>query len=187
MSTVLALVGTDHHQFNRLVDWLDEAAVRNPHVRFVVQHGASRAPLVADAHDYLPYEEIHRLVREADVVVCHGGPGTIMDARGAGHVPICVPRDPGLGEHVDSHQQRFAAVMHDEGMVVTCTTAAAFQVALAERLTAGKVPGPEGLDDATLAARHRITLALDELVDEAERNRQRRRVLGLFRRTADPQ
>ncbi|UMG91339.1 glycosyltransferase [Nocardioides sp. TF02-7] len=179
---MLALVGTDHHPFNRLIDWLDEAAVRNPAVRFVVQHGASRAPLVAHGRDFLPYEEVVRLVDEADVVVCHGGPGTIMDARGAGHVPICVPRDPGLGEHVDGHQQRFAAVMNDEGMVVTCTSSASFQVALAERLELGKATERRDVDDATVAARHRVTIALDELVEQTERNRSRKRFRALFRR-----
>lgn len=181
-ATVLALVGTDHHQFNRLIDWLDEAAVRNPDVRFVVQHGASRAPLVAHGRDYLPYDDVLRLVEEAAVVVCHGGPGTIMDARGVGHVPICVPRDPGLGEHVDGHQQRFAAVMNDEGMVVTCTSAASFQVALAERLALGRTTRERSVDEATTAARHKVTIALDELVEQTERKRSGGRLRSLFRR-----
>jgi UDP-N-acetylglucosamine transferase subunit ALG13 len=177
MSMVLALMGTDHHPFDRLIDWLDEAAVRNPDVRFVVQHGASRAPLVAHGDDYLPYDEIRALVDQADVVICHGGPGTITDARSAGHVPICVPRDPERGEHVDGHQQRFAAVMDDEGMVTTCTTAAAFQVALAERLELGRVRGHRVDDGATLIARQRMTVALDQLVMETERKRSRQRFL----------
>jgi len=182
MSMVLALVGTDHHQFDRLIDWLDEAAVRNPDVRFVVQHGASRAPLVADGVDYLPYEEIVRLVQEADVVVCHGGPGTIMDARSAGHVPICVPRDPKRGEHVDGHQHRFAAVMDGHGTVTTCTTAAAFQVVLAERLELGAHRDRQVEDGETLMARHRMTILLDRLVMETERKRSEQGLLRRLRR-----
>ena len=105
-----------------------------------------------------------------------------MDARGAGHVPICVPRDPALGEHVDGHQQRFAAVMHDEGMVSTCTTAMAFQVALAERLELGRVHGNRPDGDATLTARHRMVVALDGFVLETVRKRSRDRFLWRLRR-----
>ena len=50
---VLALVGTDHHPFDRLVRWMDAAASFHPEARFVVQHGAPGgrfgfAPLAAD-------------------------------------------------------------------------------------------------------------------------------------------
>jgi UDP-N-acetylglucosamine transferase subunit ALG13 len=182
MSMVLALVGTDHHPFDRMIDWLDEAAVRNPDVRFVVQYGASRVPTVALGHDYLPYDQLVRLVDEADVVVCHGGPGTIMDARAAGHLPICVPRDPALGEHVDGHQQRFAAMMDEVGSVSTCTTVVAFQVALAERLLVDRSRRHQGVGDSTLLARQRMTVALDKLVGATETRRSRkgflRRLLG---------
>lgn len=182
MPSVLALVGTDHHQFDRLINWMDEAAVRNPEVTFIVQHGNSAAPLVARGHDFLPYDEILRLVEEVDAVVCHGGPGTIMDARGAGHVPICVPRNPELGEHVDGHQQRFARVMNEEGMVTTCWTDTEFQVALAERLMLGRVRGQRPDGDTTLMARQRITGSLDQLVAESTARRERRKVRSLVGR-----
>ena len=114
---VLGLVGTDHHPFDRLVAWMDIAAGRRDDVHFVVQYATSRAPRVAEGHAFLPHERLVELMQEASVVVCHGGPGTIMDARQAGHVPLCVPRDPRLGEHVDGHQQRFAAVVGEVGLV----------------------------------------------------------------------
>ena len=42
---VVALAGTDHHPFDRLVEWVDAAALRHPDVRFLVQHGGTtRAP-----------------------------------------------------------------------------------------------------------------------------------------------
>ena len=114
---VLALTGTDHHPFDRMVEWVDAAAVRHPDVRFVIQHGLTRPPSVAEGHEFLAHDRLVALLGEASVVVCHGGPGTIMDAREAGHVPLCVPRDPQLGEHVDGHQQRFAAVVGEAGVV----------------------------------------------------------------------
>ncbi len=44
----------------------------------------------------------------ASAVVCHAGPGTIMDCRRAGLKPVVVPRRRFLGEVVDDHQLSFA-------------------------------------------------------------------------------
>lgn len=114
---VLALTGTDHHPFERMVAWVDAAASGHRDVRFVIQYGATRPPLVAEGHAFLGHDALGALLAEATVVVCHGGPGTITDAREAGHVPLCMPRDPALGEHVDGHQQRFATFVAGAGVV----------------------------------------------------------------------
>jgi UDP-N-acetylglucosamine transferase subunit ALG13 len=77
--------------------------------QFVVQRGATPPRPGLESFDYVPAEELEALMRNADAVVCHGGPGTISLASGTGHRPIVVPRDPSLGEHVDDHQMRYAA------------------------------------------------------------------------------
>lgn len=114
---VVALLGTDHHPFDRLVDWMDVLVTDQPDLTAVVQYGHSAAPVVAAGRPFFTHAELRELVTRADVVVCHGGPGTIMDARSGGHVPVCVPRDPERGEHVDGHQQRFAEVAEGAGYV----------------------------------------------------------------------
>ena len=45
-------------------------------------------------------------------------PGLIMESRSHGHLPVVVARDPGLGEHVDDHQQRFVGRLGARG---SCT------------------------------------------------------------------
>jgi UDP-N-acetylglucosamine transferase subunit ALG13 len=162
---VLALTGTDHHPFDRMVRWLDSAATRHPDVRFVIQHGATRAPIVAEGYAFLDQGRLTELLAEASLVVCHGGPGIIMEARAAGHVPLCVPRDPALGEHVDSHQQRFATMVGGVGVVREVTSHAAFQHELASALR--EAPGPRG-NPATSqvrdAARARAAAELNDLM-----------------------
>ena len=93
---VVALAGTDHHPFDRLVEWVDAAAARRPDVRFLVQHGSAThaATRWPRGRPFLAHDRLVALLAEASVAICHGGPGTIMDAREAGHVPLCVPRDP---------------------------------------------------------------------------------------------
>jgi UDP-N-acetylglucosamine transferase subunit ALG13 len=115
---VLAIVGTDHHPFDRLVRWVDAwASGRGRGTRVVVQFGSSDPPVAAEGRDLLPVAELERLMRGSRAVVCHGGPGTIMGARSCGVVPIVVPRRSELGEHVDDHQVRFSRRLAHEGSV----------------------------------------------------------------------
>ncbi|MFF5070589.1 glycosyltransferase [Micromonospora olivasterospora] len=115
------MVGTDVHRFDRLVEWLERwhagLAGSVPEVRLVVQYGRSRAPRLPDAVPFLAHEELQRAMTEADLVVCHGGPATITEARRHEHLPIVVPRDPAHDEHVDNHQQLFARRLGAAGMV----------------------------------------------------------------------
>jgi UDP-N-acetylglucosamine transferase subunit ALG13 len=116
---VLVTVGTDHHPFDRLVRWIDAWLVsQGPGVRCLMQTGTSAPPTGPAAWQaYLEVEALHAAMREATVVVCHGGPGTILGVQHAGAVPVVVPRQPGLGEHVDDHQVIFARRMAAAGAV----------------------------------------------------------------------
>ena len=121
---VMLVVGTDHHPFDRAVAWVDDwGAVNADRARVVIQYGTSRPPVHAEGHDLLPVAELEALMAESVAVVCHGGPGTIMGAREAGVVPICIPRQSGLGEHVDDHQMRFATHAAQAGQVHLASTA----------------------------------------------------------------
>ena len=115
---VAVMVGTDHHRFDRLMTWVAELADSGAY-RFFVQHGATPLPGPLDGSPMLRPDRLSVLLDTASAVVTHAGPGCIMDARSHGHVPIVVPRDPHLGEHVDDHQQRFARFIARSRMVVT--------------------------------------------------------------------
>jgi UDP-N-acetylglucosamine transferase subunit ALG13 len=133
---VLVVVGTDHHPFDRLMRWVDACAAEpiGAGVRWTVQRGTSRPPGRVDSREYLSHGELEIAMSDASAVVCHGGPGTITDARSAGHVPIVVPRTRALGEHVDDHQQRFARRLADAGQIVLATDEDSFRRRLAEAL-----------------------------------------------------
>ncbi|GAA4104583.1 glycosyltransferase [Nonomuraea soli] len=106
---IFVTVGTDHHRFDRLMDWIEEwAAGPGAGVPCVVQHGSSRAPRGVEAHAFLPHERVQELFRRSAAVVSQGGPGSIIESRTAGRKPIVVPRLPELDEVVDDHQVRFS-------------------------------------------------------------------------------
>ena len=119
---LLVTVGTDHHPFDRLVRWVDgwlgTPGGRAAGLRCLMQTGTSAAPTgPARWQAYLEFEALQVAMRDAAAVVCHGGPGTILGARHMGAVPIVVPRQHRLGEHVDDHQVAFSRRLAAEGSV----------------------------------------------------------------------
>lgn len=127
---VFVTVGTDHHPFNRLVQWVDGWAASHPDVEVVIQHGEASSPSHADARRYLTHSELFGFLERANVIVCHGGPATIAEAWRQKLIPIVAPRGHSLGEHVDNHQQAFAAVLADREQVIQVKTEAELTAAL---------------------------------------------------------
>jgi len=112
---VLVTLGTDHHPFARLVEWVDRWAADHPAAVCVVQHGPAPPPRHAEGHPTLDPAVIGNLAARARVVVGHAGPGTVLDARSAGRLPVIVPRRAHLGEVVDDHQVTFGRWMDERG------------------------------------------------------------------------
>jgi UDP-N-acetylglucosamine transferase subunit ALG13 len=112
---ILFTIGTNEQPFDRLIR---AAAALAGDERLLVQHGSSRV-----AHgrgewvDFIPFEELSAHMREARVVICHAGVGSIMLARRCGRRPIVVPRRLHLGEAVDDHQLPIARRLHASGIV----------------------------------------------------------------------
>ena len=122
---VVVTVGTDHHRFDRLVEWVEHwFAERADEVRVVAQTGTARPASSFPCQPYLAPAELEEAVTAATAVVSHGGPATIMGVRKLGRLPIVVPRDPAREEHVDDHQQRFGRWLASRGEVALATTEA---------------------------------------------------------------
>lgn len=101
--------------------WVDAwAAERSGSARCLVQCGTSRPPTHAEWSPYLSHHELQSALDDASAVVSHAGPGTIIECRRRGIVPIVVPRRPELGEHVDEHQVRFSHRLAVSGGILVC-------------------------------------------------------------------
>lgn len=135
-SLIVVSVGTDHHPFDRLVNWVDNWAAGRDDVDVVLQRGTSSPPSHLDSTELIPHPDLCELFARASVVVSHGGPSTVMDARMTGRLPIVVPRDPEHGEHVDGHQLRFAEHLRKHDLARIALTETALVAALQEALEA---------------------------------------------------
>lgn len=167
---VAVFVGTDHHPFDRLLHWIARRAAEGG-TQWFVQHGAT-VPL-GDLGPWVrcvPYADqavLETVLQHAGAVVTHGGPGAIMDAHGAGHVPVVVPRDPARGEHVDDHQLRFTARLGREGRIRRVATESEFAEQVQHALAAGRTPS------AQTGPSPEMCLRFTELVATAHQRRGR--------------
>jgi UDP-N-acetylglucosamine transferase subunit ALG13 len=112
---ILFTIGTNEQPFDRLIRAAREL---EGHEHLLVQHGSSREPHGrGEWVDFLSFDELADRAREARVVVCHAGVGSIMLARRCGHRPVVVPRRHHLGEAVDDHQLFLARRLAQSGIV----------------------------------------------------------------------
>jgi UDP-N-acetylglucosamine transferase subunit ALG13 len=149
---VLCLLGTDHHPFDRLVEWCDDLAAARPDIEVLVQHGSSGGPAVASGVAFLDKQALTESLGRAHVAITHGGPGLISDVRTAGLSPLVVARNPKLGEHVDGHQMRFVARVAKSGIVRSLESQADFSAEVARRLATARGSSADPAEDALRVA-----------------------------------
>lgn len=112
---ILVTTGTNGAPFDRLI----EAVERLPRdERLVVQHGPSTLrPPGSECFEYVSFSELVELVREARVVITHGGVGSILVALMNDKKPIVVPRLPAFREIVDGHQRDLSRKLSEAGLI----------------------------------------------------------------------
>jgi UDP-N-acetylglucosamine transferase subunit ALG13 len=150
---IFATVGTDHHRFDRMVEWVDRwlevRAFRG--ATGLVQTGTSATPRCARSVEYLGYDQMEATIRQATAVVSHGGPGSIMLCASLGKRAIVVPRRESLGEHVDDHQLVFSRRLAAEGRIELAETADSLGELLDRALERGTSMVTDGGDGVGVA------------------------------------
>jgi len=174
---VVVTVGTDHHQFDRLIGWVNDWLGQHPEMAggLFVQSGAASLTPACPGQRFLTAGQLDAELDAADVVVCHGGPGSIADAWSRGHLPIVVPRLRKYGEVVDDHQVDFCVKLAELGRVRLALTGADLSAFL-DNAARGSLPRVARADDAAVeAAIGRFAALVDELVSRTPRQRRRLR------------
>lgn len=107
---IFVTVGTHEQQFNRLLKEMDRLVERGVIKEEVfIQTGFSTyEPKFCKWSKLIPYKEMEKRVKEARIVITHGGPASFIAPLQIGKTPIVVPRQLDFNEHVNNHQLDFA-------------------------------------------------------------------------------
>ncbi len=88
------------------------------------------SPPGLQSFETLPYDQVKSYLREADIVVCHGGTGSVITALREGCRTIVVARSLEKGEHYDNHQREITKAFAARGLITPADSAEELAAAL---------------------------------------------------------
>jgi len=115
---ILVMVGTQDKPFTRLLDAVNDYA-KKAKDKIIVQRGLTPyESKYMDVHDFFSPEETDKLIKEADIIICHGGVGTITTALKYHKPVIAAARLKEYGEHTNDHQKQIIEKFTDNGYIL---------------------------------------------------------------------
>jgi len=113
---ILVTLGTQKQQFTRLLDYIEKSKIKD---EIVVQAGHTKyESKKMQIFDFIDYDKMNEYVKKADLVITHGGTGSITGPLKQGKVVIACARKSEFKEHVDNHQEQIVDVFSDEEYIL---------------------------------------------------------------------
>ena len=117
---ILVLLGTQNNSFHRLLEQIQKN-IDNGNIKeeVIVQKGYTKFESKnMTMYKKLPIEKIANLIDKADLVITHGGVGSIITAIEKNKKVIAVPRLKKHNEHVNDHQLDIIKTFNESGYIV---------------------------------------------------------------------
>ena len=117
---ILVLLGTQNNSFHRLLEKIDELIGKEViKEKVVVQAGHTKYESKnMKIFSLIPQEELEKYQEKADLIITHGGVGSIITAIEQGKKVIAVPRLKKYKEHVNDHQLDIIKSFNDAGYII---------------------------------------------------------------------
>ncbi|MCI8544544.1 MAG: beta(1,3)galactosyltransferase EpsH [Lachnospiraceae bacterium] len=119
---IFVTVGSQKFQFNRLLEAIDSlCAERRIEEEVFAQTGYSDyEPKHYTYRHFLNRQEFAQVTNRADIVITHGGTGSIIGAIKKGKKVIAIPRLAKYQEHVDDHQLQLLEQFAEMNLIQAC-------------------------------------------------------------------
>ena len=117
---ILVLLGTQNNSFNRLLEEI-EKNIKNGTIKEEVIVQAGYTKFETDKMkiiDLMSKEQLEKFQDKADLIITHGGVGSIISSIEKGKKVIAVPRMHEYGEHVNNHQKEIVKDFNDKGYII---------------------------------------------------------------------
>lgn len=138
---IFVTVGTHTQSFDRLLREVDrlvgESVIKE---KVVGQIGSSTyEPRNFRWFRFTSFEELERLYGRADVMITHGGAGSILNGLDRGKPVIAIPRLKKFGEHVNDHQIDLVKFLENKRKIIAVYDVRDLKKAIAKAKRRGKL------------------------------------------------
>jgi len=117
---VFVILGTQDKEFPRLLEAVDRE-IENGTIKdkVIVQAGSTKYESKnMEIFDLLPLPEFEKTMDKADLIITHGGAGSILDGIKRGKKIIAAPRLAKYKEHHNDHQKQIIGEFAKEGYIL---------------------------------------------------------------------
>lgn len=117
---ILVLLGTQNNSFHRLLEEIDKN-IRDGIIKeeVIVQAGYTRYNSKnMKIFDLISKEKLEKFQNDADLIITHGGVGSIITSIKKGKKVIAIPRLHEYEEHVNNHQIEIVNMFNDKGYII---------------------------------------------------------------------
>ena len=117
---ILVLLGTKNNSFHRLLEEIDRLIEKNIITdEVIVQSGYTKYNSKnMKIFELISKEELNKLQDKADLIITHGGVGSIISSIKKDKKVISVPRLHEYNEHVNNHQKEIIKLFNEKGYII---------------------------------------------------------------------
>ena len=127
---IFVMTGTQNNSFKRLLQELEKLDIKE---KIIVQSGHTKYKSdKMNIFDFISDEEIKEYIKKADLIITHGGAGSIIAALNEKKKVIAVARRKEFSEHVNNHQIELTKIFNDKGYLIGIDDASKLSQAYAE-------------------------------------------------------
>lgn len=117
---ILVMLGTQNNSFHRLLEEIEknikEGIITE---KVIVQAGYTKYKTEnMEIFDLIPREKLEELEKQANLIITHGGVGSIVSSIEKNKKVIAVPRLHEYGEHVNNHQKEIVELFDKKGYII---------------------------------------------------------------------
>lgn len=119
---IFVILGTQDKGFDRMLNEIQEL-IKDGIItkKVIVQAGCTDFKSdEMDIIDYLPMQKFNEYIEKADIVITHGGVGSILDSIKHHKKVIAIPRLEKYHEHVNDHQIQIVEEFDRLGYIMDC-------------------------------------------------------------------
>lgn len=117
---ILVMLGTQNNSFSRLLKEIEKLIEKGTiKEEVIVQAGHTKYESnKMKIFDLIPKGKLEELQEKADLIITHGGVGSIVSSLEKGKKVIAIPRSHKYEEHVNDHQKEIVKKFTKDGYII---------------------------------------------------------------------